>query len=198
MIKLKLLRIEEEAAACRKAFKDVKAGVFVVHCHHDVLGESLIEKAERRIAYILNNKPQQEQALRLRLFRPVFKEILVSLGDEIKKAGTRRQKAYTECRKANTEQEKADVKREKADVKREKADTRLQKANTVRERVEAKREKEKVYAEWRKADTEWFKAYQKWKKAEARQTKADAELSALIHPHICKDCSWDGKTIFSM
>ena len=65
-----LLSIEAEAAACRKVWKDMPIGTMAWHCHHEVLSEALTEPAENRIAYILSDKPEQEQALRLRLFRP--------------------------------------------------------------------------------------------------------------------------------
>ncbi len=66
---MKLQSIEKEAAACRKAFKGYK-GRTAIHVHHAVLAEELTEPAENRIAYILSDKPEREQALRLRLFRP--------------------------------------------------------------------------------------------------------------------------------
>ena len=69
--KLRLGSIADEAAACRKAFSRIKIGAWVVHCHHEQLFEKLTEPAENRIAYILSSKPEHEQALRLRLFRPI-------------------------------------------------------------------------------------------------------------------------------
>jgi hypothetical protein len=68
---LKLGTIAQEAKACRKAFKDIEMGALVRHCHHEILCETLTEPAENRIAYILSGKPENEQALRLRLFRPI-------------------------------------------------------------------------------------------------------------------------------
>ena len=67
---MNLLTITEEAAACRDAFKGVADNAAVWLCHHEVLTERLAEPAENRIAYILSDKPEHEQALRLRLFRP--------------------------------------------------------------------------------------------------------------------------------
>lgn len=63
--------IEQEAAACREAWRGSKVGDLAWHCHHEKLWEPLSEPAENRIAYILSAKPEKEQALRLRLFRPV-------------------------------------------------------------------------------------------------------------------------------
>ena len=65
-----LLSIPEEAALCRKAWKDMPVGTMAWHCHHEALSEVLTEPAENRIAYILSDKPNIEKALRLRLFRP--------------------------------------------------------------------------------------------------------------------------------
>ena len=68
---MKLKSPEQEAKACLKAFEGFKLGGVVVHCHHEELVEKLSEPAKNRINYILKEKPKNEQALRLRLFRPV-------------------------------------------------------------------------------------------------------------------------------
>jgi hypothetical protein len=68
---LKLGTIEEEAALCRKAWEGKRVLNWAWHCHHDRLCEPLSDTFERRIDYILQFKAQEEQALRLRLFRPV-------------------------------------------------------------------------------------------------------------------------------
>jgi hypothetical protein len=73
--KLQLGSIKNELALCREAFADVEVGAFVLHCHHEKIGEMLTEPAENRIAYILSGKPKHEQALRFRLFRPVSKTL---------------------------------------------------------------------------------------------------------------------------
>ena len=69
--KLRLGSIEDEASACRKAFEQVHVGTWVVHCHHEIPFERLTEPAENGIACILSSKPENEQALRLSLFRPL-------------------------------------------------------------------------------------------------------------------------------
>ena len=69
--KLRLGSIADEASACRKAFEHVEIGTWVLHCHHEMLFETLTEPAKNRIAFILSSKPEHEQALRLRLFRPL-------------------------------------------------------------------------------------------------------------------------------
>ena len=63
--------IAEEAADCRVAFSGTKVGDWVWFCHHGVVAEQLTEPAETRIAYILSDKTDEEQAIRLRWFRPV-------------------------------------------------------------------------------------------------------------------------------
>ena len=95
----KLGSIADEAALCRKAFAKVKVGAFTLHCHHEVLGETLTEDAEARISYILSTKPEHEQALRLRLFRPVLSIQL----KKHKKADADRQKAYADWQKADAD-----------------------------------------------------------------------------------------------
>ena len=70
MIK-KLGSIKQELAACRLAFKDSKIGDPVWCCHHEELCEKLTESAEARISYIVSDKPKEQQARRLREFRPI-------------------------------------------------------------------------------------------------------------------------------
>ena len=65
---------QQEANLCRLAFKGSKVGDPVQHCHHASWLEVLEEPAEKRIRYILDNKPFHEQAKRLRLFRPLARE----------------------------------------------------------------------------------------------------------------------------
>ena len=67
-----LLSIPEEAALCRAAFAGVSVGAMVQHCHHGWVIEPLTQPPEKRIAYILSDKPIEEQALRLHLFRPTY------------------------------------------------------------------------------------------------------------------------------
>jgi len=165
-MKIKLNSIAEEAVACRKAFKNFPVGGYVLHCHHEQIGETLTESAENRIAYILSQKPEHEQALRLRLFRPVSEKKL--------KAYAERQKAYAEWQKAYAEWQKADAERQKAYAEWQKAYAEWQKA----------------YAERQKADAEWQKAYAERQKAYAELGKL------VHKKYCVKNCPWDGKTIF--
>ena len=195
---LKLGTIEEEAALCREANKDVKIGDLVLHLHHEVGCEPLIEPIENRISFILKNKDRAEQALRLRLMRVVRAETLRRLlpDAEWKKADAEWKKAYAEWKKADAEREKAYAEWEKADAEWEKADAEREKAYAEWKKADA--EREKAYAEWKKADAEWEKADAEWEKAYAEWEKAYAELFPLIHAQLCPPgCPWNGRTIFS-
>jgi hypothetical protein len=68
---LKLGTIRQEAAACRKRWEGYVPGTLAMHVHHNVPFEILTQPSENRIAYILNVKPEDERALRLRCFAPV-------------------------------------------------------------------------------------------------------------------------------
>jgi hypothetical protein len=68
---MKLQSIAKEAAACRAAWAAMPGAKAGVHIHHEIAVEALTEPIENRIAYILREKPKKEQALRLRLMRPV-------------------------------------------------------------------------------------------------------------------------------
>lgn len=74
--KLELKSIERERADCRAAFRKTGRRCLTIHCHHETLFECLIGSAKARIEYICLMKPEQEKALRLRLFRPVRAELL--------------------------------------------------------------------------------------------------------------------------
>ncbi len=109
---LKLGTIEEEAALCREANKDVKIGDLVLHLHHEIGCEPLIEPIENRISFILKNKDRAEQALRLRLMRVVRAETLRRLLP--KKAYAKWKKAYAKWRKSDASASDFSRKREKA------------------------------------------------------------------------------------
>ena len=96
------MRIATEASKCREAFEGVEVGAIVQHCHHERWLERLTEPAENRITFILENKAKDEQAERLRRFRP--------LADADKqKADADWQKAYADKQKAYADWQKADV-----------------------------------------------------------------------------------------
>ena len=68
---MNLLTIAEEAAACRAAWAAMPGATAGAHIHHETVAEKLTEPIEARIAHILAEKPRGEQALRLRLMRPI-------------------------------------------------------------------------------------------------------------------------------
>ena len=68
---MKLGTIKAEAEACRAAWAATPKAKYGAHLHHEEVAEKLTEPIENRIAYILSDKPKNEQALRLRLMRPV-------------------------------------------------------------------------------------------------------------------------------
>ena len=68
---MKLGTIQAEAALCRAAWAAKPRAKAGVHIHHDMAIEALTEPIEVRIADILAGKPEHEQALRLRLMRPI-------------------------------------------------------------------------------------------------------------------------------
>lgn len=68
---MKLQSIPAEDRACRAAWAAMPDAVAGAHIHHEAPVELLTEPIENRIAYIRSEKPEAEQALRLRLMRPV-------------------------------------------------------------------------------------------------------------------------------
>ncbi len=66
-------KFSAERSECLKRWRDAGAGAvgdLSVLCHHGVLFEKLSEPVENRIDYIINNKPENEVAVRLQWFRP--------------------------------------------------------------------------------------------------------------------------------
>ena len=135
---MKLRSIEAEVKACRAAFARHPDAVIALHCHHGILGERLTEPPENRIQYILRSKPRNEQALRLKLFRPIpFKAYA-----DWQKADADWQEAYADWQKAYADKQKAYADKLKADADRQEADADCWKA----------------YADWLKADADWQEA----------------------------------------
>ena len=105
MATLKLSTIDEEAAACRTAWAAMPDAEYGVHIHHTGLAEPVSEPIKKRITYILNNKPENERALRLRLMRPitamqceVYNEATASAWKVYNEATASAWKAYEEAR----------------------------------------------------------------------------------------------------
>ena len=131
---MNLKSIAEEEADCRAAFAGVSVGAFILHCHHHILMELLLEPAEYRVDYILRYKPKTEQALRLRLFRPLLPKYVST---KLAKVGAKFVEADAEFDKADAELDKA-----KADAEFDKAAAKF---------VEARAEWDEARAEWNKA-----------------------------------------------
>ena len=163
--------IKQAAVDCRAAFAGIEVGEIVQHCHHELWLERLTEPAENRIAYILANKNQEEQAERLCRFRPL--------------AAADRKKAYADWQKAYADWQKADPDRRKADADWQKAYADWKNA----------------YADWQKADADREKAYADWQKAYADREKADADWEKAaqspamlaLHKEVC-GCPWSDTT----
>src|SRR3990167_804996 len=142
---MKLKSIEEEAADCRAAWA-ANPEVKVAHClHHEIHLEPLTDPIENRIAYILTEKPEEEQALRLRCLRPWTGR----LSAEWEKARAEWGKAVAEWDKAWAELGKAWAAWDKAWAEWEKAWAELDKARA--EWGKARAELEKTRAELDKA-----------------------------------------------
>src|SRR5271157_5104146 len=117
--------IKQAATECREACKDSKVGDMIQHIHHERWLEILTEPIKNRIAFILSDKPQGEQAERLRRLRPFD-----------------RGKAYADWEKACADWGKACADWEKAYADWEKANAGRKKACA---------DWEKAYADWKKA-----------------------------------------------
>ncbi len=77
-----------------------------IHCHHDHLIEFCYDYDER-VNYIIEKKPKNEQAIRLKLFKILPKKAIAELPIKIVKACAERDKAYAEWGKAYAEWGKA-------------------------------------------------------------------------------------------
>ena len=76
----KLCSVKTELKNCRQAFKASPKAKYAWCLHHKAIIEPLLEPAENRINYILENKLEKEQPARFRNFRPVR----IKLSDELK------------------------------------------------------------------------------------------------------------------
>ena len=142
---------------------------FAWHVHHDVLLEPLIETLKNRIAYIKDNKPEDEIATRLRLLKPVVGGLPTAVA-EAGKAYHEAGNAYEEARKVYIEARKVyDEAHEPLIVASQKA--------------------------YRKAGKSYYEAW----KAYIKALKIHEPEILALHAIECPDCPWDNeqKTIFS-
>ena len=140
------------------------------HVHHDRLVEFLTEPIETRKTYIRREKPKNEQALRLRLLRVVKGRLPVAVAQAWQ--------AY-----------------EQAWQVAEQAWQAYDQARQVAEQA------------WQAYDQARQVAEQAWQAyGQARQVADQARQAALIahqveiltlHAKECKNCPWNGRTIFS-
>ena len=111
----------------------IKSGLSI-HCHHNILVEHCYNYDER-VEAIKRDKPQNEQEIRLRLFKLLPKEAIEELPTAWRKADAEWDKACAERRKACAELDKACA------------------------------EWDRTWAEWNKACAEWCKEGQEiWHK----------------------------------
>ena len=105
-----LKSIEEEKKDCIAAFKACPEAKFAWCCHHEIHVEFLTESFQKRINYIISDKPESERALRFRNFRPVR----VKLSEIIEKALADYYKAWDVYIKARADWNKTWADYEKA------------------------------------------------------------------------------------
>lgn len=91
----------------------MKSGL-AIHCHHNILVEYCYDYDER-VEAIKRDKPQNEQKVRLRLFKILPQEAIDDLPKRLVEADAEWEKADAEWEKANAEWEKVYAEWEKAD-----------------------------------------------------------------------------------
>ena len=171
------------------------------HVHHDDLLEWCSDY-DGRVAYIQNQKPPVELALRLRLFRPVRGPLPAALY----KARAAYDKAGAAYDKAGAAHDKARAAYDKAGAAHDKAGAAHDKARAARDKADAAYDKAR--AAYDKAGAALYKTRAAYDKARAAYDKAGAALyktrSAMtsdpvvlaLHARECPDCPWNGHTIF--
>ena len=197
MLKTPLKSIPEERADCIAAFEAHPDARHVWNCHHEVICEPLGLEAETRflsfmdrINYIAARKPEKEQALRFRNFRPVLKE------EEKFQALFAAEIAYNEATKeANTVYKAALL-----DGASEEAALTAFNIATKLARVTRTKASEKAYAEYYSARAAHDAANSKVCR-EATATRNAAKRAAGValcelHDEQYPDNSWNGTSIF--
>jgi hypothetical protein len=182
---MKLKSIATEEAACRKAWKGKCVGTWAWHLHHETLTEQLTEPASSRIDYILSSKPEDEQALRLRLFRPAaawaeYDKVAAPALAEYDKVRAAARAEYEKVRAAAwAEYDKVEA---AARAEYEKVRAAAHKVTAA-----ARAEYEKVEAA----------AWAEYDKARAAALAEYNKVEAAAHRKACPGCPWNGKTIFA-
>lgn len=100
-----IAEIRKAADECRAAWAETARGTWGWHIHHDQLAEPMNEVSiEDRITWIMRMKPLHEQAIRIRLMRPIAGKIPAALHS----AGERCVNAYVAFVQAPTNTELLD------------------------------------------------------------------------------------------
>jgi len=147
-----------------------------LHVHHDVLVEYCFNYDER-VKYIKSDKPKEEQAIRLKVFKILPKEAekdspkgYFEASQKCQEAYQKWQEAYKKCREAYQEWEEAYQKWDEASQKCQEA---------YQKRKEASQKYQEAYKKWQEA-------YQKW----------TVKSKDAFHKKYCvKDCPWNGKEL---
>jgi hypothetical protein len=191
---------QEEAALCRAAWK-AHPSKWGWHIHHEVLAEERVNAIEDRISYILSGKGVSEQALRLRLLRPVLNDAAMAESRKAYDAALAEpQKAYyaalAESQKAYDAALAESQKAYYAALAESHALAESQKAYYA-----AMAESQKAYdaamAESQKAYYAALAESQKaYDAALAEPQKAYDAALAESHALECPVCTWDGTSIF--
>ena len=167
---MKLQSIAKEAAACRAAWAAMPDATAGVHIHHEIVAEKLTEPIEARITYILNEKPKTEQALRLRLMRPVTASAWAEY-EKVRASARAEYEKVTASAWAEYDKVTASAWAEYDKV-------------TAPALAEYKKVTASALAEYKKVTASAWAEYKK--------------VTASAHQAICPtpDCPWDGQSIF--
>ena len=198
-MKKPILSIEEELAACRKAFQENPKAKYAWCCHHSILLELLTEPCENRIQYILENKEKKEQAIRFRNFRPLRIELPKEIIKAIAKLNEARAKYNEACAKLNEAEAKLNKARAKYNEARAKLNEAEAKLNKARAKYnEAFAKYDKALAKRNEARAKYNEACAKYDEAIAKYDKALATWNKgnVMFLSDWPDNTWNGKNIF--
>jgi cell division septum initiation protein DivIVA len=200
-----LKSIEEEAADCRSAWgaqQDATAGL---HIHHEIVAELLTEPIETRIAYILSDKPKAEQALRLRLMRPLpaeawaeYKHVEQAAWEEYERVRQPACAEYNRVKQAARAEYTRVEQAAREEYKRVEQSAR-EEYNRVRQpaREEYDRVKQAAREEYNRVRQHAREEYERVKQAaRAEYTRVEQAALEALHAHCIEGCPWDGSTIF--
>ncbi len=151
---------------------------FYWHVHHDILAEFCWDY-EGRKKYIEGNKLAVQRETRLRLFKPVNGK----LPDALEEAGSICEEALSKYEEALSKYEEAWKKSEEVWKKSDGSRSKYE---------EAWKKVEEALSKYEEARSIDVKALNQFKEA---LIKSEDEIW-LLHEKECKNCPWDGYTIF--